>query len=62
MSAPAAPRPELRRLCVHTITTQPWPVETAAARFAAAGVGGITVWTQRRRRSGSGAAGADMTL
>jgi sugar phosphate isomerase/epimerase len=44
MSAPAAPLPDLRRLCVHTITTKPWPVETAAARFAAAGVGGITVW------------------
>ena len=44
MSAPPAPLPDLRRLCVHTITTKPWAVETAAARFAAAGVGGITVW------------------
>jgi sugar phosphate isomerase/epimerase len=34
----------LRRLCVHTITTKPWPIETAAAKFAAAGVAGITVW------------------
>ncbi len=42
--APAAPLPDLRRLCVHTITTKPWAIETAAARFAAAGVAGITVW------------------
>ncbi|ACB76163.1 sugar phosphate isomerase/epimerase family protein [Opitutus terrae] len=32
------------RLCLHTITTKPWPIETAAARYAAAGVQGITVW------------------
>ena len=42
MSATALP--DLSRLCVHTITTKPWPIETAAARFAAAGVKGITVW------------------
>lgn len=34
----------LSQLCVHTITTKPWPIETAAAKFAAAGVRGITVW------------------
>ena len=34
----------LERLCIHTITTKPWPIETAAARYAAAGVKGITVW------------------
>ncbi len=32
------------RLCLHTITTKPWPIETAAARYAAAGIKGITVW------------------
>jgi sugar phosphate isomerase/epimerase len=32
------------RLCIHTITTRPWTIETAAAKFAAAGVRGITVW------------------
>jgi sugar phosphate isomerase/epimerase len=42
--APAAPLPDLRRLCVHTITTKPWAIETAATKFAAAGVAGITVW------------------
>jgi sugar phosphate isomerase/epimerase len=34
----------LDRLCLHTITTKPWAIETSAARFAAAGVKGITVW------------------
>jgi sugar phosphate isomerase/epimerase len=32
------------RLCIHTITTKPWSIETAAAKYAAAGVKGITVW------------------
>lgn len=34
----------LSKLCIHTITTKPWPIETAAAKYAAAGVKGITVW------------------
>jgi sugar phosphate isomerase/epimerase len=34
----------LDRLCIHTITTKPWAIETAAAKFSAAGVKGITVW------------------
>lgn len=38
------PPASLDRLCIHTITTKPWPIETAAARYAAAGVKGITVW------------------
>ena len=41
---PASPLTDLSRLCVHTITTKPWPIETAAAKYAAAGVGGITIW------------------
>ena len=32
------------KLCIHTITTKPWDIETAAARYAEAGVKGITVW------------------
>lgn len=40
----ATPLPDLDRLCLHTITTRPWPIETAAAKFADAGVKGITVW------------------
>ena len=39
-----APLPDLNRLCLHTITTKPWAIETAAPKFAAAGVKGITVW------------------
>lgn len=35
---------DLSRLCVHTITTKPWPIEQAAPEYAAAGIGGITVW------------------
>jgi sugar phosphate isomerase/epimerase len=34
------------RLCVHTITTNPWPVEEAIKQFSALGVRGITVWRQ----------------
>jgi sugar phosphate isomerase/epimerase len=36
----------LNHLCVHTITTKPWPIELAAERYAAAGVKGITVWRE----------------
>ena len=35
---------DLSRLCIHTITTKPWSIETSARAFSAAGVGGITVW------------------
>ena len=35
---------DLSRLCIHTITTKPWDIETAARNYAAAGVAGITVW------------------
>jgi sugar phosphate isomerase/epimerase len=38
------PSPSPDRLCIHTITTKPWSIETAAAKYAAAGVKGITVW------------------
>lgn len=41
---PAAPLTDLDRLCIHTITTKPWDLPTAAAKFSAAGVKGITVW------------------
>lgn len=35
----------LERLCIHTITTKPWSIETAIEHYAAAGVSGITVWS-----------------
>jgi len=34
----------LEKLCLHTITTKPWPIETAAAKYRAAGIRGISVW------------------
>jgi sugar phosphate isomerase/epimerase len=33
-------------LSIHTMTTKPWTLEQAAAKYAAAGVQGITVWRQ----------------
>lgn len=37
---------DFSRLCVHTITTKPWSVEEAMDKYAAAGIGGITLWRQ----------------
>ncbi len=34
------------KLCIHTITTKPWPVETAIEKYSHSGVSGITVWRQ----------------
>ena len=34
----------LDRLCLHTKTTKPWPIETAARKFSRAGIRGISVW------------------
>ena len=34
------------RLCLHTITTRPWSVETAAKKYRAAGIRGISVWRE----------------
>lgn len=38
--------PELKKLCIHTITTKSWEIEQSSEAFAEAGVGGITVWRQ----------------
>ncbi|ULQ54604.1 sugar phosphate isomerase/epimerase family protein [Flavihumibacter fluvii] len=38
------PITNLSKLCIHTITTKPWPIETAAANFAVKGAKGMTVW------------------
>ena len=40
----ARPIKDLSRCPVHTITTKPWSIETAIEKYAAAGIGGITVW------------------
>ena len=37
---------DVSKLCVHTITTKPWPIELAMDKYAEAGIGGITVWRQ----------------
>ncbi len=34
----------MQRLCIHTITTKPWDLETALEKYRNAGVTGITVW------------------
>lgn len=38
--------PDISRLCLHTITTKPWGLEEAVARYGAAGVAGVTLWRQ----------------
>jgi sugar phosphate isomerase/epimerase len=40
------PKPlhDFSQLCIHTITTKPWPIEEAAKKYSSAGVAGITVW------------------
>jgi sugar phosphate isomerase/epimerase len=40
----ARPITDTVNLCIHTITTKPWSIEEAAEHFAAASIGGITVW------------------
>ena len=40
------PLSDTSKLCVHTITTQPWPVEKAIEEYSRIGVSGITVWRQ----------------
>ena len=39
----------LDKLCIHTITTKPWDLETAARKYGAAGVKGITIWLDAAR-------------
>ena len=46
MNLSAPENPSMNRLAVHTITTKPWPLAMAADRFAAAGVGGISIWVE----------------
>ena len=36
----------LSRLAIHTMTTKPWDLPTAVAKFSAAGVPGVGVWRQ----------------
>lgn len=34
------------KLCLHTITTRPWDIETAARKYARAGIRWISVWRE----------------
>jgi sugar phosphate isomerase/epimerase len=36
----------LSRLAIHTMTTKPWDLSTAVAKYSAAGVPGVGVWRQ----------------
>ena len=36
----------ITKLCIHTITTKPWPIEVAIEQYHAQGIRGITVWRQ----------------
>jgi sugar phosphate isomerase/epimerase len=42
--AGARPLTDTSRMCIHTITTRPWPLEDAVRHYAEVGVAGITVW------------------
>ena len=48
--APGYARPSrgdgLRRFALHTVTTKPWPIETAIDAYARAGFGGISIWRE----------------
>lgn len=37
---------DFSKLCIHTITTKPWDIDTAIDKYAEAEIGGITVWRQ----------------
>ena len=49
--------PDPQKLCIHTITTKPWPLEKALDRYAAYGVKGISVWQNAIEPMGAQKAG-----
>jgi sugar phosphate isomerase/epimerase len=53
----SAPLKDLSRLCIHTMTTKPWPLEEAVHRYSSAGVKGITVWRNSFAKCGPAVAG-----
>ncbi|MCB9269245.1 MAG: sugar phosphate isomerase/epimerase [Lewinellaceae bacterium] len=44
--------PGLNQLCVHTITTKPWPLDRAVDAYQAEGIQGISVWQDAVLQSG----------
>jgi sugar phosphate isomerase/epimerase len=53
----ASPITDLSRLCIHTVTTKPWPIEVAAENYARVGVSGISVWRDALEGRSAGQAG-----
>ncbi len=51
------PLQDFSRLAIHTVTTRPWGLEEAVANYAAAGIGGITVWRDTVGEQGHAATG-----
>jgi sugar phosphate isomerase/epimerase len=45
--------PDRNRLCVHTMTTRPMPLELAVREYADAGVAAISVWREHLEPSGA---------
>lgn len=43
---------DLKRLCIHTMTTKPWSLREAIEGYTAAGVRGITVWREHLEAAG----------
>ncbi|MEL6254707.1 MAG: sugar phosphate isomerase/epimerase family protein [Bacteroidota bacterium] len=49
--------PDPQKLCVHTITTKPWPLEEALDQYASHGINGISVWQNAIEKMGAKKAG-----
>lgn len=47
----------LSKLCLHTITTKPWPLEVAVEKYTEAGITGISVWQNAIEEMGAVKAG-----
>jgi len=52
----------LEKLCIHTITTKSWNLETAARKYAEAGIGGVSVWRDAAMACAGGIKGARSLL
>ncbi len=50
------------KLCLHTITTKSWDLQTAVQKYSAAGIGGVSVWRDSAQAfSGGLKAAGEMT-
>lgn len=43
---------DLAKLCVHSITTKPWSLDQSLDKYAAAGIGGISIWQDAAQAMG----------